>query len=120
MVIRWHRISDDLAVVQAPAKFTIGEPVEALRQKCIELVENLGFKHLAINLSLVTLNDSSAIGELVSMYRRLRHNIVFVKPTKKLIDQLVVTKLIEVLPIIEEEDDETIAEVFIANLASAN
>ena len=86
------------AIVDLSGKITIGEGDVRLREQVHDLLEK-GTKNLVLNLEKVSYMDSAGIGELVACYKRAKEkggNVKLLRPSGKVYDLLVLTKLEEV------------------------
>src|SRR5262245_45790102 len=97
----------DVAILDLEGKITIGTGDVALRQAVQEAIGG-GATKLLINMSRVTMIDSSGIGELVSAYTTASNRGVKIKLTSlppKVTDILTITQLITVFDVYDNEDD---------------
>ena len=97
---------DGVTVVDLSGRITLGEGSVVLRDTVRDLIGK-GDKRILLNLGDVTYIDSSGIGELVSAFTTVRNQggeLKLLKLTKKVHDQLQITKLYTVCDV---KDDET-------------
>lgn len=99
---------DNIAVVHASGRITLGEETQLLR----ETIQNLlgeGQKQILLNLDEVAFIDSAGIGELVSGFLSARNRggeLKLLKLTRRVRDVVQITKLYTVFDI---RDDEAVA-----------
>src|SRR3954453_10794788 len=101
------RQSGDVTILDLSGKITIGSGEEALRNSIQELM-NSGATKILINMSGVTMIDSSGIGELVSAYTTATNRGTKLKLTNlpaKVSDILTITQLITVFDVYDNEAD---------------
>jgi anti-sigma B factor antagonist len=101
------RYSGEIAVVDISGRVTMGDASIALRDNVRELIAE-GHLKIVLNLSGVAFMDSAGIGELVSSYvsaTNKKGNLKLCQLTKRIRDLLQVTRLFNVLPIYELEED---------------
>ena len=101
------RQSGDVTILDLSGKITIGSGEEALRNTMQEIL-NSGSKKVVINMSGVTMIDSSGIGELVSAYTTATNRGTKLKLATlpaKVSDILTITQLITVFDVYDNEAD---------------
>jgi anti-sigma B factor antagonist len=101
------RFTGDIAVVDVSGRITMGDASTALRDSVRELIA-AGHLKILLNLSGVAFMDSAGIGELVSGYvsaSNKQGTLKLCQLTKRIRDLLQVTRLYNVLPIYEWEED---------------
>jgi anti-sigma B factor antagonist len=101
------RQSGDVTILDLGGKITIGSGEEALRNSMQEIL-NSGGKKVLINMSGVTMIDSSGIGELVSAYTTATNRGTKLKLASlpaKVSDILTITQLITVFDVYDNEAD---------------
>ena len=101
------RQNGDVTILDLSGKITIGSGEEALRNTVQEIL-NSGVKKVVINMSGVTMIDSSGIGELVSAYTTATNRGTKLKLAKlpdKVSDILTITQLITVFDVYDNEAD---------------
>lgn len=99
------REAGHVSVVDLSGKITIGEGDALLREKVQELLD-AGVKNILLNLEKVSYMDSAGIGELVAVYKRAREKggtVKLLRPSGKVLDLLVLTKLEEVFESYQDE-----------------
>lgn len=97
----------DVSILDISGKITIGEGSVVLRERVRQLLEE-GARKLLLNFGDVNYVDSSGIGELVSSYTTCNArgaSLKLVNLTKKVQDLLVITKLITIFEIYDNEDE---------------
>lgn len=102
------RESNGVTIVDLNGKITLGEGGLALRDEMKALVAN-GSKKILLNLTHVNYIDSSGLGELVSAYTAVKNaggELKLLNLTTKVRDLLVITKLLTVFDV---KDDESTA-----------
>jgi anti-sigma B factor antagonist len=100
-----NRQVDGVAVVDMSGRITLGEGSVVLRDTIRDLIGK-GNKKILLNLGDVTYIDSSGIGELVSAFTAVRREggeLKLLNLTKKVHDQLQITKLYTVFDIKDDE-----------------
>ena len=101
------RQSGDVTILDLNGRITIGSGEEALRNAMQEIINN-GTKKILINMSGVTMIDSSGIGELVSAYTTATNRGTKLKLANlpsKVSDILTITQLITVFDVYDNEAD---------------
>ncbi|MFN7949962.1 MAG: STAS domain-containing protein [Blastocatellia bacterium] len=96
----------DVTVLDLIGKITIGEGSVQLRDAVSNLL-TAGRNRIILNLESVTYVDSSGIGELVSRFTTTKNaggQLKLLKLTKKIKDLLMITKLLTVFEIYEDEE----------------
>lgn len=95
----------DVQILDAAGRITLGEGASVLRDTVKGLLAE-GKKKILLNLAEVSFVDSSGIGELVSAYTSVSHQegqLKLLNLTKRIRDLLVITKLISVFQIFDDE-----------------
>jgi anti-sigma B factor antagonist len=101
------RQSGDVTILDLNGRITIGSGEEALRNAMQEIINN-GTKKILINMSGVTMIDSSGIGELVSAYTTATGRGAKLKLANlpaKVSDILTITQLITVFDVYDSESE---------------
>ncbi len=99
------REQDDVTIVDASGRLTLGEGTGALRNKMRELTEG-GHARILLNLADVTYIDSSGLGELVAAYTTATTaggEMKLLSLAKRVHDLLKITKLYTVFETFEDE-----------------
>ena len=102
--IRERNVSE-VVVLEMFGRITIGEGSVQLRDAVSHLLES-GRNKIILNLGGVTYMDSSGIGELVSRYTTTKNTggrLKLLNLPKKIKDLLMITKLLTVFEIYEDE-----------------
>jgi anti-sigma B factor antagonist len=102
-----QRQAGDVTILDLSGKITIGEGSVQLREAVRGLLDS-GNKKVLLNLGDVSYVDSSGIGELVSSYTTTSNNggaLKLLNLTKKIQDLLMITKLLTVFQVYENEQD---------------
>jgi anti-sigma B factor antagonist len=97
----------DVAIVDLSGRLTLGEGSGILRNTIKELIAR-GDRRLILNLKEVTHLDSSGLGEMVGAYASVSNDggqIRLLNAQSKLVDLLVVTKLLTVFPNFVDESE---------------
>lgn len=100
-----ERSVGDVVILEMFGKITIGEGSVQLRDAVSNLLDS-GRNKIILNLSGVNYVDSSGIGELVSRYTTTKNaggRLKLLSPPKKIKDLLMITKLLTVFEIYEDE-----------------
>ncbi|MGH9751198.1 MAG: STAS domain-containing protein [Blastocatellia bacterium] len=100
-----ERAVDDVIILEMFGKITIGEGSVQLRDAVGKLLDS-GQNKIVLNLGGVSYVDSSGIGELVSRYTTTKNaggRLKLLKLPKKIKDLLMITKLLTVFEIYEDE-----------------
>jgi anti-sigma B factor antagonist len=95
----------EIVILELSGKITIGEGSVQLREAVSRLLE-AGRNRIILNLSAVSYVDSSGIGELVSRYTTTKNaggRLKLLNLPKKIKDLLMITKLLTVFEIYEDE-----------------
>ena len=101
-----ERNSGDVVLLDLQGRITIGEGSVQLRDSVGNLL-SAGRQKIVLNLEGVTYVDSSGIGELVSRYTTTKNQggqLKLLKLPKKIKDLLMITKLLTVFEIYEDEE----------------
>jgi len=96
----------DVVILDLLGKITIGEGSVQLRDAVSNLLES-GRQRIILNLQGVSYVDSSGIGELVSRYTTTKNQggqLKLLQLPKKIKDLLMITKLLTVFEIYEDEE----------------
>ena len=94
-----------VTIVDLSGKITLGEGGVTLREEVRKLLAE-GKKKIALNLAEVNYIDSSGLGELVSAYTAVKNaggELKLVNLTSKVRDLLVITKLVTVFDVKDDE-----------------
>lgn len=100
-----ERKSGDVTVLDVEGKILLGEGDVQLKRKIDELIERNETK-LLLNLANVPYMDSGGLGEIVRSYttvKRAGGELKLLNATKRISDLLMITKLITVFEIFEDE-----------------
>ncbi len=100
-----ERVVGEVTILDLIGRITIGEGSLQLRDAVSRLLE-AGRNRIILNLEGVTYVDSSGIGELVSRYTTTKNQggqLKLLKLTKKIKDLLMITRLLTVFEIYEDE-----------------
>jgi anti-sigma B factor antagonist len=101
-----ERGAGDVVILDLLGKITIGEGSVQLRDAVSNLLES-GRQRIILNLQGVNYVDSSGIGELVSRYTTTKNQggqLKLLQLPKKIKDLLMITKLLTVFEIYEDEE----------------
>lgn len=107
-----ERAFGDVTLLDVIGKITIGEGSVQLREVITKLLD-AGRNRIVLNLSGVSYVDSSGIGELVSSLTTTKNTggkLKLLNPPKKIKDLLMITKLLTVFEI--HEDEQTAVESY--------
>jgi anti-sigma B factor antagonist len=99
------RTVGDVHIVDISGKIVLGDATKTIRQTISDLLVNGGHK-IVLNLKDVNYVDSSGIGELVRTYTSVTREgkqLKLLNLTKKIRDLLVITKLLTVFQVYENE-----------------
>ncbi len=102
------RHAGGVTIVDLSGRITMGEGSGTLRDAVREILSS-GSKKILLNLADVNYIDSAGLGELVSAYTAVKNaggELKLLKLTKKVRDLLVITKLVTVFDV---QDDESAA-----------
>jgi anti-sigma B factor antagonist len=94
-----------VSIVDLSGKITLGEGGVALREEVRKLLAE-GKKKIVLNLAEVNYIDSSGLGELVSAYTAVKNaggELKLLNLTSKVRDLLVITKLVTVFDVKDDE-----------------
>ena len=94
-----------VTIVDLSGKITLGEGGVTLREEVRKLVGE-GQKKIVLNLAEVNYIDSSGLGELVSAYTAVKNaggELKLLNLTSKVRDLLVITKLVTVFDVKDDE-----------------
>ena len=94
-----------VTIVDLSGKITLGEGGMTLRDEVRKLLA-VGSKKIVLNLAEVTYIDSSGLGELVSAYTAVKNaggELKLLNLTSKVRDLLVITKLVTVFDVKDNE-----------------
>ena len=106
MDINVRNSDNGVRVINLKGDLKLGEPVDGLRQACLDLM-NEGENKLVVNLSEVPMIDSSGIGVLVRTLTQTKQHggsLKLVNPSKFALQTL---KIVGLLSLFELFDDET-------------
>ena len=99
------RLSNDVTILDAKGKITIGAGDLALREAVHQALNN-GASKILINLKEVTTVDSSGVGELVSSFTTVTNRggkLKLLHLPEKVADILQITQLITIFEVFEDE-----------------
>jgi anti-sigma B factor antagonist len=102
-----QRQAGDVSILDLDGEVRIGDSATALRSAIRELVA-AGNKKILLNLAGVRYIDSSGIGELIANYTtvgRTGGQLKLLNLTEKVQDLLVITKLLTVFDVYEDEGE---------------
>ncbi|RYZ36366.1 MAG: anti-sigma factor antagonist [Myxococcaceae bacterium] len=102
-----NRQSGKATILDLSGKITITEGAHVLRGTVRNALEE-GKKNLVIRLADVTYLDSSGLGELISSYTTTTNQggkLCLLSPTQKIMDLLMITKLITVFQVHDTEQE---------------
>jgi anti-sigma B factor antagonist len=102
-----QRQAGDVSILDLDGEVRIGDSATALRSAIRELVAT-GNKKILLNLAGVRYIDSSGIGELIANYTtvgRTGGQLKLLNLTEKVQDLLVITKLLTVFDVYEDEGE---------------
>jgi len=102
-----QRQAGDVSIMDLDGEVRIGDSATALRSAIRELVA-AGNKKILLNLAGVRYIDSSGIGELIANYTtvgRTGGQLKLLNLTEKVQDLLVITKLLTVFDVYEDEGE---------------
>ena len=102
-----QRSVGDVTIIDLKGKMTLGEGDELLRDKVNSLIQQ-NLKKLVLNLAEVPYIDSAGLGEIVRTYTTVsRHGgqLKLLNLTKRIVDLLVITKLVQVFETYDSEKD---------------
>ncbi|MEW5974882.1 MAG: STAS domain-containing protein [Acidobacteriota bacterium] len=97
----------EVAVLSPQGKIVIGDEVGALRENIKELLQS-GKTNILLNLEGVSYIDSTGVGALVGIYTTIRNQggqLKLSNLTQRIRDILLVTKLLTVFDIYENESE---------------
>ncbi|MCZ6514917.1 MAG: STAS domain-containing protein [Acidobacteria bacterium] len=96
---------NDVRVLGIAGRITIGEETEQFRES-IRGTVNDGKNRILLNLADVSYIDSTALGEFISCFTHVKNNggqLKLLNLTKKVHELLVITKLITVFEVYDDE-----------------
>ena len=96
---------DDVTIADISGRIVLGEECAALREVVQDLMEK-GKKKIIFNLAMVDYIDSSGLGNLISVFVRVRKQggeLKLLKLTNKIHDLLQITKLYTIFEIMDDE-----------------
>jgi anti-sigma B factor antagonist len=99
------RFVDKAVILDVEGPVRLGESEQALRDKVQELLE-AGHRNIAVNLSLITLLDSSGIGSLVRSFTTISRGggkFLLFAPTKMIRQTLKMVRLDTILTLYDDE-----------------
>jgi anti-sigma B factor antagonist len=106
MLVKTRRL-DDVVILDLNGRITIGEGTLTLRETLKSLIQ-AGNRKFLMNLADVDYIDSSGLGELVTLFTKVRHEadgqVKLLNLTRRVHDLLQITKL---LTVFESFDNET-------------
>ncbi|MFN0121431.1 MAG: STAS domain-containing protein [Blastocatellia bacterium] len=100
------REDGDVTILELAGRITIGEGNILLRDTVSNLL-SAGRLRIVLNLESVSYLDSSGIGELVSRFTTTKNaggQLKLLRLTKKIRDLLMITRLLSVFEIYDDED----------------
>ena len=115
-----NRKSGSVTIVDLAGKIALGESNRALHE-AIRALTSAGEKNILLNLSNVTVIDSSGLGELVASYASVERNggaLKLANLSDRFIELITITKLYTVFDIFDNEAD-ALASFAAASEASA-
>jgi anti-sigma B factor antagonist len=95
--------ANDITILEAKGKITIGEGDVQLRRSIKQLVED-GHKRIILNLEGLKYMDSAGVGELVSTYTSVKNaggKLYLTGVTGKILGLLEITQLLQVFEVYE-------------------
>lgn len=98
---------DGVTILDLSGKITLGEASGKLRS-AVQDALGAGSKKILLNLADVNYIDSAGLGEMVSAYTTVKNGggeLKLVALTKRVRDLLVITKLLTVFDVKEDEKD---------------
>jgi anti-sigma B factor antagonist len=102
-----ERVVGDVTVLDLKGKLTLGEGDQQLRDKVSTMILE-GHKKLLFNLEAVPYIDSAGLGEIVKTYTTVKRqggSLKLVNLTKRIEDLLLITKLLTVFEVYDNEAD---------------
>jgi anti-sigma B factor antagonist len=102
-----QRMVGNVAIIDLTGRLMLGDGDELLRDKVKGLIQQ-GQKRLVLNLADVSYMDSAGLGEVVRTYTTaLNHggDLKLLRPTKRIQDLLIITKICTILEAFESEED---------------
>lgn len=102
-----ERVVGDVTVLDLKGKLTLGEGDQQLRDKVSTMILE-GHKKLLFNLEAVPYIDSAGLGEIVKTYTTVKRqggSLKLVNLTKRIEDLLLITKLLTVFEVYDNEPD---------------
>jgi len=100
-----RRNVDDIKILDCSGKIVLGQGTMTIRNMVRDII-TAGGKKIILNLADVSYVDSSGIGELVSTYTTVTSSggqLKLLNLTKKIEQLLVITKLLTVLQVFDDE-----------------
>jgi stage II sporulation protein AA (anti-sigma F factor antagonist) len=100
---KFNTIGDNIAVLTPTGRLVLGE-MDGIRNDLDAAIGN-GYRYILLDLANVYLIDAAALGELVHYYTKAREvgaSISLANPTRLIRDILIITKLVTVFPIIND------------------
>ena len=97
---------NDVSIVDATGRVTLGEGASTLRDKLRAMLSE-GHKKILLNLAEVSYLDSSGVGVLVSGFASItsqQGQLKLLNLTKRVKDLLLITKLLTVFEVFEDEE----------------
>jgi anti-sigma B factor antagonist len=102
-----QRKSGDVIILDLEGRLAIGDGDSVLRGNVRDLLAD-GARKILLNLEKVTYVDSAGLGEMVSSYTttsREGGKLKLLKPSRKLYDLLMITRLITVFDSYDDEKE---------------
>ena len=102
-----QRMVGDVAIIDLTGRLMLREGDELLRDKVKSLIQQ-GQKRFVLNLADVPYMDSTGLGTIVRAYTTaLSHGggLKLLRPTKRVKDLLIITRLSTILGVFESEED---------------
>ena len=99
------RTVGDVRILDCSGKITLGEGTMSIRNTVRDILQ-AGAKKIVLNLAETSYIDSAGVGELMSTYTTVVNNggqLKLLNLTKKIRDQLAVTKLLTVFDVSDSE-----------------
>ena len=100
------RQMNDVSIVDATGRVTLGEGASTLRDKLRAMLSE-GHKKILLNLAEVSYLDSSGVGVLVSGFASItsqQGQLKLLNLTKRVKDLLLITKLLTVFEVFDDEE----------------
>jgi len=100
------RTAGDARILDCSGKITLGDGTMSIRNAVRDLLQS-GIKHIVLNLADISYIDSAGVGELISTYATVVNGggrLLLLNLTKKVQELLVITKLLTVFDVIDNEN----------------